>query len=174
MKLRRFLPVALLAAIDLVILAMAPDTGQTVFRLTGSRLLEMASILPPVFLLLGLLDVWVPRETVIRLLGTASTWRGTLLSLLLGAAAAGPLYAAFPIAAVMSKKGASYRNILIFIGAWSTLKLPLVLFELANLRSAFALTRMAINVPAIVLMATLIDRLVTPAERELPSLEAND
>lgn len=34
--------------------------------------MEMLSIIPPIFILLGLLDVWVQRETMIKLMGKES------------------------------------------------------------------------------------------------------
>jgi len=123
------------------------------------------SVLPPIFLLLGLLDVWVPRETIIRYLGEHSGFLGVILCILMGAAAAGPLYGAFPVAAVMMKKGAKFSNVIIFIGAWSTLKIPMFLFEMSALGSRFAITRWLCSVSGIVLMTLVIDRLVTRDEK---------
>lgn len=65
----------------------------------------MLSVLPPIFLLLGLLDVWVPKETFMRFLGKDSGITGLIFSILLGACAAGPLYGVFPVAGMMMRKG---------------------------------------------------------------------
>jgi len=54
------------------------------------------------------------------------------VSSLMGSAAAGPLYAAFPVAEVMISKGASMFNVMVFLGAWSTTKIPLFMFEMAT------------------------------------------
>jgi len=78
----------------------------------------------PVFILLGLLDAWVPKEMMMTHIGDKSGIKGILLALFLGSAAAGPLYGAFPVAAILMKKGAKFSNVLIFIGAWSTTKIP--------------------------------------------------
>jgi len=43
-----------------------------------------------------------------------------------------------PIVAVFIKKGAKFRNVLIFIGAWSITKIPMFLFELSALGGIFA------------------------------------
>jgi hypothetical protein len=83
----------------------------------------MLSVLPPIFILLGLLDVWVDRATMMKFTGKGSGLKGVLIAFLLGSAAAGPLYAAFPVAGVMLKKGSSLFNVFIFIGAWSTTKI---------------------------------------------------
>ena len=54
------------------------------------------------------------------------------------------------------KKGSSFTNILIFIGAWSTTKLPMLLFEASALGPRFALARLAIDIPGIVIIAFAI------------------
>ncbi|MCR4442002.1 MAG: permease [Peptococcaceae bacterium] len=165
-ELKRYRWFFLLLVIDLLLAAYNPDEGRTVFKHTSAIFLQMLGVLPPIFLILGLLDTWVPRETVIRHLGEESGIKGIGLSFLLGAAAAGPLYAAFPIAALMAQKGVKYRNIIIFLGAWSTMKIPMFLFELTSLGSRFAVTRLLFNVPGILLMAWLVDRVVGEAEKE--------
>ncbi|AOY75694.1 permease [Clostridium formicaceticum] len=127
---------------------------------------EMAMIVPPVFLLLGLLDVWVPKELMIKYMGEDSGIKGTALAFLMGSAAAGPLYAAFPAVLILIKKGAGFKNILVFIGAWSTTKIPTLLFEISALGKDFALTRLMINIPGIIIMAHLLNYFVASREKE--------
>jgi uncharacterized membrane protein YraQ (UPF0718 family) len=83
------------------------------------------------------------------------------LAFLLGSAAAGPLYAAFPITYMMAKKGVSMTNILVFLGAWSTLKIPLLLFEFSNLGIKFTLIRVLFNIVAIAFLSWLVKGLMT-------------
>jgi uncharacterized membrane protein YraQ (UPF0718 family) len=150
---------------DLAVLAIRPATGTALLGHSWRVFAQMLGILPPVFVLLGLLDVWVPRETVMRYVGPGSGIVGISLSILLGAAAAGPLYGAFPIAETMGRKGARYLNILVFLGAWSTLKIPMFLFELSALGVKFAVTRWTVNLFGIVAIAYLMDRLLTPQDK---------
>ena len=91
--------------------------GIKAIGIVGFSFKEMFLVIPPIFILLGLLDVWVPRETMIRFMGEGSGIKGVILSFILGSAAAGPLYGAFPVASVFMKKGVKFSNILIFIGA---------------------------------------------------------
>jgi len=93
------------------------ETGLKAWSISISSFKEMLFIIPPVFVLLGLLDVWVPKETMIKYMGEGSGFKGVFLSILLGSDAAGPLYGAFPIAAVFMKKGVKFSNVLIFVGA---------------------------------------------------------
>lgn len=127
---------------------------------------EMLAVIPPIFVLLGLLDVWVPREVMTRFMGPGSGVRGGLIAFALGSAAAGPLYGAFPVAAVLMGKGASFLNVLVLIGAWSTTKIPMLLFEFQALGVPFALTRLLLNIPAIVGIAWLIQAVVPRHEVE--------
>lgn len=152
---RAFLSAAILVGILTLINS---EAGLKAWSISISSFKEMLFVIPPVFLLLGLLDVWVPKETMIKYMGEGSGFKGILLSILLGSAAAGPLYGAFPISAVFMKKGVKFSNILIFIGAWSTTKIPMFLFEISSLGAKFAFTRLAIDIPGIILMSYVLSK----------------
>jgi uncharacterized membrane protein YraQ (UPF0718 family) len=128
--------------------------GIKAISISARSFVEMLFIIPPVFVLLGLLDVWVPRESMVRYMGEGSGLKGILLSLFIGSAAAGP-----PVAAVFMKKGVSFSNVMIFIGAWSTTKIPMVLFEFESLGASFAFTRLLVDVPGIIIIALLLTKL---------------
>lgn len=137
------------------------ELGQKAFDLTLYSLGEALSILPPVFILLGLLDVWVSKDKMIKLMGENSGTKGVLLSFIIGSAAAGPLYGAFPIAAVLMRKGASFFNVIVFIGAWSTTKIPMFMFEMTSLGARFAISRLAIDIVGILVIAAIFQKLLT-------------
>ncbi len=147
--------VAALAALAIFV----PGVGTKALNLTASGFMQMLLVIPPIFVLLGLLDVWIPRETMVRFMGEGSGFKGAALAVLLGSAAAGPLYAAFPVAGVFMKKGATFTNVLLFLGAWSTTKVPMVLFELASMGPLFTLTRLALSLVGISLIAVSVNRL---------------
>lgn len=143
-----------------------PEAGDKTLALLGLNVATLLSILPPVLLLIGLFDAWIPRERVAPHLGEGSGVKGVILALLLGAGSAGPLYVAFPVAEVLIRKGASIRNIFIFIGSWSTLRLPMILFELDNMGYAFGLSRYAASFVGVLLMAFLTDRILGKDEKD--------
>ncbi|QUI21800.1 permease [Vallitalea pronyensis] len=147
-----------------VLFLVNKEYGLQAVHVTGYSLKEMALIIPPIFIFLGLLDVWVPRETMVRFMGEGSGLKGIVLAFILGSAAAGPLYGAFPIAAVFMKKGVKFTNILIFIGAWSTTKIPMFLFELSSLGTKFAITRLLIDIPGIIIIAYFLARIMPKEE----------
>jgi len=162
--LKRYRVFLLLVVVNVFVLVAFPVVGLKSLSLTGANALEMLSILPPVFILLGLLDVWVKRDTMIRLMGEGSGLRGILLAFLLGSAAAGPLYAAFPVAVVLLRKGSRFSNVLVFIGAWSTTKIPLLMFEASAMGWPFMLTRFAIDLVGIALIAWITGKVLSKAE----------
>jgi len=137
---------------------------------TSSSLLEMIQVLPPVFILLGLLDVWVKRETMVKMMGKDSGIMGILLAFFLGSAAAGPLYAAFPVALTLLKKGSSFRNVLILIGAWSTTKIPLLIFEASSMGLNFTLIRFGLNIFGILGIAFISE--IVLGNKELEEIHA--
>lgn len=132
---------------------------------------QVLVIVPSVLILLGLSNVWVPKEQVARNLGRDSGARGVLLALLLGTGAAGPIYAAFPIGVTLLEKGARVANLVIFLGAWATIKLPMLLMESAYLGTRFALLRLALTLPGLIACGFLMEALLAramPAPEPLP------
>ncbi|GAB1770414.1 permease [Priestia aryabhattai] len=113
--------------------------GWKALQLTGNSILDMLFLLPPVLIFVGLLDKWVEKEVLIKYMGDKSGIYGILFSLLLGVVAAGPLYVAFPIAALLLKKGASIRYIVFFLGVWTTAKLPVIVYEFSSFGFKFTL-----------------------------------
>jgi len=165
--LKRYRMFLFLVIVNALIIVFIPDVGLKTINITWNNTLEMLSVIPPIFIMLGLLDVWVQRETMIRFMGEKSGIIGIVIAFLMGSAAAGPLYGAFPVAGVLLKKGAKFSNILIFIGAWSTTKIPLLLFEASSLGWKFMLTRFLIDIPGIIIIAYVIEKLMNKDERTL-------
>lgn len=153
-----------------VFFLLGAERGAHAMSVTAYSMREMLLVIPPVFLLLGLLDVWVPRDVMVRFMGPGSGLKGVVLAIVTGSAAAGPLYGAFPVAAVFLRKGASITNVLIFIGAWSTTKIPMFLFEVSALGPRFALTRLAVDIPGIIVIALLSSAL---SEKDRQALVEN-
>jgi len=131
----------LLTIIAFIILAIMfftnRDTGTQAFTITISSILSMLKVLPPILIIMNALDVLIPKEIVIRHMGEGAGLRGYLWALILGTFAAGPLYAAFPIAAMLAKKEARMAYLVFFLGMWTVTKLPVFTFELNFFGYAF-------------------------------------
>lgn len=164
--LKRYWVFLLLVVINVVLGIIFPELGVKSLDITKSNVAEMLLVLPPIFILLGLLDVWVDRSVMMKYTGKGSGLKGVLIAFLLGSAAAGPLYAAFPVAGVMLKKGSSLFNVFIFIGAWSTTKIPMLTFEAANLGLPFTLIRLGLSIVGILIIAVLTEKSLSKEQKE--------
>jgi uncharacterized membrane protein YraQ (UPF0718 family) len=170
--LKRYSATIVMGLVFVLFIVFSPAWRGKALQTMAYQTKTMLLVIPPIFILLGLLDVWVPREKMIRYMGKNSGAKGSVLAFLLGSFAAGPLYGAFPVAAVLMKKGASFFNILIFIGAWSTTKIPMLLFEMSALGKRFALSRLAIDIVGIIIIARTMQALLPRKEVERIYAEA--
>ena len=71
-RIKAYLLFLISAALIALLFLFDRPTGTRAAVTTLTSLKEMLLILPPVFILLGLLDVWVPRETMVRFMGEGS------------------------------------------------------------------------------------------------------
>jgi len=124
-----------------------------------SAFLEMIAFIPLMFILIGLFDVWVPRAIIERHVGKESGVFGIVWVILFAMLQVGPLYGAFPVAYMIWKKGASVRNIFIYLGAFTTLKIPMLSFEIGFLGLRFTLMRTLLTLPVFILIAVIMEKL---------------
>ena len=124
----------------------------------ASSFQEMISFLPAIFILVGLIEAWVPKEVVARHTGEGSGWKSSVWMMLFAMLQVGPLYGAFPVAYLMWKKGTSTRNIFIYLGAFTSMKLPMLGFEIGFLGLKFTLLRTALSIPVFITIAVIVDR----------------
>ncbi|OGC32884.1 hypothetical protein A2311_00035 [candidate division WOR-1 bacterium RIFOXYB2_FULL_48_7] len=131
--------------------------GQKILANFNFFLFELITFLPLMFLLVGLFDVWVPKESIERHIGAEAGWQGFFWVVLLAMMQAGPLYGAFPVAYILSRKGASVRNIFVYLGVFSCLKIPLLTFEVNFLGLQFTLLRTLFSLPLFYLIGLLME-----------------
>ena len=136
-------------------------------RLMAKYALEMLYIFPPILILMGLADVWVPGQAVTKHLGERSGLRGVLLAIVLGTLPTGPVYLAFPVAAELIKKGASVTNIMIFLGVWASLKIPQIGVEIQFLGLRFAFLRFVFTLTAVLITSFLIGAWQKKRDKEI-------
>lgn len=159
-KIKKFKFPILIGFIFVVLAIVAPITAAKSTQVTWDYFKEMALIMPPVFLLMGLMEVWVPKEKIQKWMGSGSGIRGGLISLLLGTLPTGPLYVAFPMAATLLRKEASISNVIIFLGSWAALKIPQLMVEIKFLGLAFTGLRFVLTLAALVVMGLLTETIL--------------
>lgn len=162
---RAYAIVAALLLITVVVSYFFPVTGKRIFQVSREYFIELLVILPAVMVILGLINVWISKDVVMKHLGEESGLRGAFLSILLGSFPTGPLYIAFPIVAALRRKGASLANIVILLSAWACIKIPQELIELQFLGFKFMVTRLLLTVVFVVLMGWTVELIIGMTER---------
>jgi len=147
-------------AIAIILISLFPDKREVITASSWEFFIEMIWILPAVMVLMGLFAVWVSKETVVKYLGETSGIRGVFLAILFGALPTGPLYVAFPVAAVLIKKGAKISNIIIFLSAWACIKIPQEMVELKFLGLKFMVLRLILTIVFVVIMGLSIEKII--------------
>lgn len=158
-------PFLTLVALAYLILFLArPAMGVEAIKSSGYYIKEMLMIMPAIFILTALLDIWVPKEKITRYLGKDSRGKGAVLSFVVGSVSAGPVYAAFPMCVMLHKKGASIRNIVIILSSWAAIKIPMLLNEARFLGPRFMAIRWVLTVTAILFFSWVTAKLVRDAD----------
>lgn len=141
-------------------LLLGYEPGIKVYANFTRFLIEMITFIPLMFLLVGLFDVWVPKERIEAHIGRGSGLAGMFWVILLATVQAGPLYGAFPVAYILSKKGASVRNVFIYLGAFSCMKIPLITFEIGFVGLKFSILRNLFSLPVFIIIAIIMEKYV--------------
>lgn len=144
---------------------VSPERGQEASVSALINLKTVGMVLPPIFILIGLLDVWVPKEVMVTYMGDKSGLKGGLIAVFLGAVGAGPLIVAFPIAALLIRKGARLAYVFLFLGAWTSVKLPIFMFELANFGMKFTIIHVVTSLVIYLIGAFILEKLLTPISK---------
>lgn len=158
----------ILALIYIALAIWAPGIAYRSSAVALDYIREMALIIPPVFILMGLLQVWIPKDRIKSLIGTGSGLKGILISFTMGTLPTGPLYLAFPLAGSLLQKGARVSNIVIFLGAWAALKIPQLIAETEFLGLPFTALRFILTLTAVIVIGQIMEKLISP--EDLPKI----
>lgn len=165
---KRYIFFIVLILLTIIITIFNKEIGVKSFKIAFTSFKQMIEVVPPIMLMLGLMDVWIPRETMMKYMGDNSGIRGIFISILIGSIAAGPMYAAFPFAKVLLNKKVKFSNIIIFMNAWCVMKISTLIFEFSSLGYKFTLARLFIDIPGVIIMGYLVE--VMMPKNELNSL----
>ena len=165
-KIKENLFLVILSLAYITIFFINPAMGLESVKNSGYYIKEMFMIMPVIFVLTALLDMWVPKEKIMRYLGKDAGVKGIVLSFVVGSISAGPIYAAFPMCVMLHKKGASIRNIIIILSSWAVIKVPMLLNEAKFLGPKFMTVRWVLTVIAIIIFSWISAKLIK--EDDLP------
>jgi len=123
--------------------------------------IDMLKILPCAFILIGLFEVWVRRETVEKHLGEESGIKGYVWAVLLAGTTVGGLYVAFPVAYSLYRKGAKLAVIFTYIGASAICRVPMTIFEASFMGIKFTIIRLFVSLPLVITTSILLGNYLT-------------
>lgn len=165
-KIKKYWFLTVVAAVNLIILNFFPRIGANAFRFTWKNFLNFVFMLTPIFICIGLMDIWIERDTMIKIMGEKSGFKGVLVALLLGMVTAVPLYALLPIAGVLLKKGSRISNVLIFLCSSASIRIPLLLFEITSMGWQFTFTRFGLNIIVVFVIVFIIEKTLSGTDKK--------
>ena len=142
--------------------------GKTIGVNFKSFLWQMILILPPIFILIGLFEVWVKKEIIIKHLGSEGGYKSYVWAFILAAPMAGGSLPAFPIAYSLYKKGARLSVILVFLGAIGVGRIPMIFFEYSFLGWKFSLIRIITSIPLVIIAGITLGKYLETKNYKLP------
>ncbi len=170
MKRNRIIRIAVLSGYAIFIILswiMGYDAGQEVSENFTSFALDMLKIVPCAFILIGLFEIWIKRETVERHLGEGSGIMGYLWAVLLAGTTVGGVYIAFPIAYSLHSKGAKLGVIFTYIGASAICRIPMAIFEASFLGIQFTAVRLLVSLPLVIITSKILGGYLTRRKYKL-------
>jgi uncharacterized membrane protein YraQ (UPF0718 family) len=141
-------------------------------RIGGNFLLfagEMVKILPCAFILIGLFEVWVKKETVARHLGEDAGLKGHLWAVLLAGTTVGGIYVALPVAYSLFSKKAKLGIIFTYLGASTICRVPMAIFEASILGLKFTIVRLLVSLPLVVVSSILLGNYLSKRRYQIMS-----
>jgi len=152
--------------VNLFFLILYPQIEINALHFTWQNFLNFIFMLTPIFICIGLMDVWIERDTLVKIMGEKSGIKGILVALMLGVITAVPLYALLPVAGILLKKGSRITNILIFLCSSASIRIPLLLFEISSLGWRFTFARFGLNIIVVFLIAFTIEKTLTEIDKK--------
>ena len=129
-----------------------------------SFFIDMFKILPFAFILIGLFEVWIKRETVEKHLGEEVGIKGYVWVIIFAGTMVGGLYVALPIAHSLYKKGAKLSIIFTFLGASAITRVPMIVFEASFMGVKFTAIRLLVSLPLVIISSIILGKHLTKSK----------
>ena len=144
--------------------AAAPDRAAKALSIGTTTFASVLLLITAVFGLVGLLQVWISRELIVRLLGREGGIKGLLIAALCGTLLIGPAYIIFPLLMSIQKQGARWAVITIVLTSYAV-KLQMIPIEVGFLGWPFTLGRAVVTIALAIPTGLLVEALMEPSHR---------
>lgn len=156
----------LLTAAALYAWAFAADPGRAWQALAiGARTFaSVLLIVVAVFALVGLIQVWLSRDLVARLLGREAGPRALLVAAACGTVLIGPAYIIFPLLMSIRRQGARWAVITVVLATYAV-KIQMIPLEVQFLGWTFSLSRSFLTILAAIPLGLAVEAIMERGAR---------
>ncbi len=133
--------------------------GMAIFHSFVSFSWSLIKVVPCAFIIIGLFDVWIKRETVEKHLGEGSKMLGYFWVFALAATTVGGLFVALPVAAALARKGARTGMLFTYLAAATITRVPMTIFEATFVGIKFTIIRFVVSLPLLILASEAMAKL---------------
>lgn len=140
----------------LVLLILSPQKAMAALKISLVTLSSVILIIFSVFVFIGLFQVWIKEEAIVKHLGHESGFRGLALGALVGTALNGPLFSIFPLMKSLLKKGAKLGVVVVIFSTYA-IKVPMLPLEISLLGLRFTLVHNLLMFAGAFIMAPLME-----------------
>jgi len=120
--------------------------GFLIGEVVYSTFVNIIEIIIAVFVIIGLIQVWISPQKLSKILGKEAGWKGLAFASTIPLFIGGSLFTIFPLMKMLREKGASNAVVLAFVSAWCG-KVPLLPLEVEFLGVRFAILRILLIIP---------------------------
>lgn len=137
------IPTIIMGVLAAILLLMGYYKGQHIMgmKIALNMVLQILPLLFFAFIVAGMIQVLLPRETIARWIGKESGLRGILIGTVAGGLSPGGPYVSLPIAAGLLRSGAGIGTMVAFLTGWSLWAVSRLPMEVGILGWRFTLIR---------------------------------
>ena len=117
-----------------------------------------------VFCLVGLLQIWISRDLIVRLLGREGGVKSLIIAALCGTLLIGPAYIIFPLLMEIQKRGARWAVITIVLTSYAV-KLQMIPVEVGFLGWPFTLGRALVTIALAIPTGLLVEAMMEKQQK---------
>ncbi|MDA3904348.1 MAG: permease [Desulfuromusa sp.] len=147
----------------LVFLTNPERAGRALFT-AATTFSSVLLLIIAVFSLVGLLQIWISRDVIVRLLGREGGIKSLVIAALCGTLLIGPAYIIFPLLMEIQKRGARWAVITIVLTSYAV-KLQMIPLEVEFLGWPFALGRALVTIALAVPIGLLVEAVMEKQQK---------
>ncbi|MDX2481168.1 MAG: permease [Desulfuromusa sp.] len=134
----------------------SPERAERALTTAATTFSSVLLLIIAVFSLVGLLQIWIGRDVIVRLLGPEGGIKSLVIAALCGTLLIGPAYIIFPLLMEIQKRGARWAVITIVLTSYAV-KLQMIPLEVEFLGWPFALGRALVTIALAIPIGLLVE-----------------